>query len=149
MARTSKTKATPMEAPAEDMSTLDRLRTEAASLREQATDKARSAAETGKTKASDTIDGVAQFVHDNAATLGERTTPQVTDYANRAADALDGFSQNLRTKSIDDLVGDVRSFVKRSPAVAVGAAVAIGFALTRFAKASAERTRRYRGDGRR
>ena len=148
MVKSIKPKPVPSGTQVDDTSTIDRIRSEAATLRVQATEKARNAAETGKAKASDTIDGVAQFVHDNASTLGERTTPQVTDYANRAADALDGFSQNLRTKSIDDIIVDVRTFVKRSPAVAVGAAVAIGFALTRFAKASAERTRRYRNDGR-
>ena len=148
MAKASKPTPTPVVIPADDRSAMDRIRSEAESLRDQATESARSAAETGKAKASDTIDGVAQFVHDSAATLGERTTPRVTDYANRAADALDEFSQTLRTKSIDDLIGDVRAFVKRSPAVAVGAAVAIGFTLTRFAKASTERAGRRRNASR-
>lgn len=149
MAKASKPAPTAVVIPEHDGTTLDRIRAEAASLRDQATGTARTAAETGKTKASDTIDGVAQFVHDSAATLGERTAPQVADYANRAADALDDFSQTLRTKSIDELIGDVRNFVKRSPAVAVGAAVAIGFALTRFAKASADRAGRHRYNGHR
>lgn len=116
---------------------LGRLRSEASKLADQVSERARSAAESGKTRATETLGSAAQFVHDNAAKLGEQTTPKVAEYAHQAADALDGFSQTLRTKSIDDLVGDVRNFVKRSPAVAIGAAVAIGFVLTRFARSSA------------
>ncbi len=116
---------------------LGRLRSEASKLADQVSERARSVAESGKTRATETIGSAAQFVHENADKLGEQTTPKVAEYAHQAADALDGFSQTLRTKSIDELVGDVRNFVKRSPAVAIGAAVAIGFVLTRFARSSA------------
>ena len=115
--------------------TISRVKSEALNLRDQAAERARSAAESGLTRATQAIDGVAELFHDNADRLGAQTTPQIADYAHRAADALDGFSQTLRTKSVDELVSDVKDFVRKSPAIAIGVAVAVGFALTRLAKA--------------
>lgn len=115
---------------------LARVREEATKLRGQATDRARSAAEQGKTRATETIDGLARAVHEAAGNLEQQVSPQVAQYAHRAADALDNLSDSLRNKSVDELVDDARSFARRSPAVAIGAAVAVGFALARFLKAT-------------
>lgn len=116
-----------------------RVKTEASKLRDQATDRARSAAVTGKQRASETIDGLAQTVHETATKLEQQTSPQVARYAHQAADALDSLSATLRTKDVDELVDDARQLIRRSPAIAIGAAAAIGFALSRFLKASSER----------
>jgi len=113
-----------------------RVREEATKLRGQATDRARTAAEQGKSRATETIDGLARAVHDAAGNLEQQVSPQVAQYAHRAADALDSLSSSLRNKSVDELVDDARSFARRSPAVAIGAAVAVGFALARFLKAT-------------
>ena len=115
---------------------LSRVKEEATKLRGQATDRARSAAEQGKTRATETIDGFARAVHDAAGNLEQQVSPQVAQYAHRAADALDSLSESLRSKSVDELVDEARSFARRSPAIAIGAAVAVGFALARFLKAT-------------
>lgn len=115
----------------------ERAREEAVKLRGQATDRARSAAETGKTRATDTLDGFARAVHEAAGNLEQQVSPQIAQYAHRAADALDDLSETLRSKSVDELIDDARDFARRSPAVAIGAAVAVGFALSRFLKATA------------
>ncbi len=46
----------------------------------------------------------------------------------RVADALKG-------KDVDDLVEDTRKFIREKPAVAIGAAAAVGFVLMRLMKA--------------
>lgn len=115
---------------------LARVKEEATKLRGQATDRARSAAEQGKTRATETIDGFARAVHDAAGNLEQQVSPQVAQYAHRAADALDNLSDSLRNKSVDELLDDARGFARRNPAVALGAAVAVGFALARFLKAT-------------
>jgi ElaB/YqjD/DUF883 family membrane-anchored ribosome-binding protein len=125
---------------------LARVKEEATKLRGQATDRARSAAEQGKTRATETIDGFARAVHDAAGNLEQQVSPQVAQYAHRAADALDNLSDSLRNKSVDELLDDARSFARRNPAVALGAAVAVGFALARFLKATSSPTT---GSGRR
>lgn len=125
-----------------DEGALAKVRGEASKLRGQATDKARSAAEDGKLRATDTLDSFARSIHDVAGNIEEQVGPQLAQYAHRAADTLDEFSTTLRNKSVDELVDDARSFVRRSPAIAIGAAVAVGFALSRFLKATASETPR-------
>lgn len=120
-----------------DEGALAKVRGEATKLRGQATDRARSAAEDGKLRATETLDGFARSIHDVAGNLEEQVGPQLAQYAHRAADSLDEFSATLRNKSVDELVDDARSFVRRSPAIAIGAAIAVGFALSRFLKATA------------
>lgn len=125
----------------------DKAREQATKLRGQATDRARSAAEDGKTRATETIDGLARAVHEAAGNLEQQVNPQIAQYAHRAADALDSLSDSLRNKSVDELVDDARTFARRSPAIAIGAAVAVGFALARFLKASSSAsTGSYRSD---
>lgn len=120
-----------------DDGALAKVRGEATKLRGQATERARSAAEDGKLRATETLDGFARSIHDVAGNLEEQVGPQLAQYAHRAADTLDEFSAALRNKSVDELLDDTRSFVRRSPAIAIGAAVALGFALSRFLKATA------------
>ena len=120
-----------------DEGALSKVRGEATKLRGQATDRVRSAAEDGKLRASETLDGFARSIHDVAGNLEEQVGPQLAQYAHRAADSLDEFSTTLRNKSVDELVDDTRNFVRRSPAIAIGAALAVGFALSRFLKATA------------
>ena len=45
------------------------------------------------------------------------------------------FSQSLQSKQVDELIGEARAFVKKSPAIAIGTAAAIGFVLARLVKA--------------
>ena len=132
----------PGSAATRDEGALAKVKGEATKLRGQATDRARSAAEDGKLRATETLDGFARSIHDVAGNLEEQVGPQLAQYAHRAADTLDEFSANLRSKSVDELVDDARSFVRRSPAIAIGAAVAVGFALSRFLKATASDTPR-------
>lgn len=122
---------------------ISKVKEQATKLRSQATDRVRSAAVEGKTRATDTLDGVARAVHEAAGNLEAQVNPQVAQYVHRAADALDNFSASLRNKSIDEIVEDATDYARRSPAVAIGAAVALGFALSRFLKAtSSESTAR-------
>jgi ElaB/YqjD/DUF883 family membrane-anchored ribosome-binding protein len=60
------------------------------------------------------------------------------DYARSAAKAISGFSDQLKAKDIDDLLADIRDFARKSPAVAVGTAAAIGFVLARLVKSGFE-----------
>lgn len=113
----------------------EQAREQATKLKGQATERARTAAESSKQKAVGTIDGLAQAARETADRLGEQN-PQAAEYARKAADAITNFSRSLEQKSVDDLVDDARQLVRRSPGVAVGAAVAVGFILARFLKAT-------------
>jgi ElaB/YqjD/DUF883 family membrane-anchored ribosome-binding protein len=98
-------------------------------------DKAKAAAEDGKTRATGALDELAAMLNDAAGSVDEKVGDQYGQYARSAADAVANFSQSLQDKRVDDLIDDVRDFVKKSPAVAIGTAAAIGFVLARLVKA--------------
>jgi len=107
----------------------------AAEIKDQISDKARTYAEEGKARASDGLDSVAKLIGDSVAQIEEKLGATYGGYARRAAEAVSDFSGNLRGKQVDELMDDARSLVRRSPAVAIGAAAATGFVLARLIKA--------------
>jgi ElaB/YqjD/DUF883 family membrane-anchored ribosome-binding protein len=114
------------------------LRDQANEFARKAGDKARDAASQGKAKASDAMDGLSAMAEDIAKTLDEKLGAQYGDYARKAANAVTGVSDTLKSRQVDDLITDARDFVRQKPAVAIGAAVALGFALTRLLKAGTD-----------
>ena len=105
-------------------------------MRGQATDKARELAQTGKDRATSALDSLVQTVEDAASEIDEKLGSQYGDYARRAAEHIGGFTDSFRDKDIDALFNDARDFVKKSPAVAIGAAAALGFVVARLARSS-------------
>ena len=110
------------------------------SLKSQASDKVRDVASQGKDKAAEALDSVTRLVSETADTVDERLGPQYGDYVRRAAGALDGLNDSIRGKEVDELFDDARNLVRKSPAVAVGAAAAIGFLLVRLVKSGMPQT---------
>jgi ElaB/YqjD/DUF883 family membrane-anchored ribosome-binding protein len=98
-------------------------------------EKAKTYAEDGKTRAGGALDELAKMLSEAAGTVDEKVGEQYGQYARSAADAVSNFSQSLQAKQIDDIVDEARDFVKKSPAVAIGTAAAIGFVLARLIKA--------------
>jgi hypothetical protein len=117
--------------------TADKFKSQFATLKSQASDKARDYAGQGVTRATDALDEAAKFLQDTARTVEEKLGSQYGRYGFSAADSVSGFADQLRGKDVDELVEDLRGFVRKSPAVAIGAAVGLGFILARLAKAGA------------
>jgi hypothetical protein len=117
--------------------TADKFKSQFAQFKGQATDKARDYAGQGVGKATDALDEAARFLEDTARTIEEKLGPQYGRYGFSAAESVSGFAEQLRGKEVDELVDDVRNLVRKSPAVAIGAAVGLGFVLARLAKAGA------------
>jgi ElaB/YqjD/DUF883 family membrane-anchored ribosome-binding protein len=122
---------------------IDQLRDQAGALRNQAGDRVREFADSGKTRASDALDQLSRVVSETAETIDERMGDEYGDYARKAADAVSGFADSLRRQDVDELYGNVRSAVRKSPVVAVGIAAIVGFTLVRLVKSGVEG----RGDG--
>ena len=111
------------------------VREQVQSLKGQATDKARQFADQGKDRATTALDNFSQVVQDAARSVDERLGSEYGQYAHRAADAVTSLADGLRGKSVDDLLEDSRTLIRKSPGVAIGAAALIGFALARVVKA--------------
>jgi ElaB/YqjD/DUF883 family membrane-anchored ribosome-binding protein len=112
------------------------LREEAATLADTASTKARDAAGKGKDKAAEAVGTLAKMLEDSAATVDSKFGKQYGDYARSAATTVAGLATTLEEKDLDELAQSTRDFVKKSPAVAVGAAAVIGFVLARMLKGS-------------
>lgn len=108
---------------------------QAGNFAKNAGDKARDYANVGKDKASDALSGLSGMVDDLAKTVDEKFGAQYGDYARKAAGTVSGVADALKDKNVDDLVEDTRKFIREKPAVAIGAAAAVGFVLMRLMKA--------------
>jgi ElaB/YqjD/DUF883 family membrane-anchored ribosome-binding protein len=125
-----------LKADASDMR--DQASAKATDFKAQAADKARGYAEEGKARASAGLDSVAKMISDSAAQIDEKLGGNYGDYARKAGDAVSGFSASLRDKDVEELIDDARDLVRRSPAIAIGAAAAAGFVIARIVKAGSE-----------
>jgi len=105
-------------------------------LRGQVETKAREYAEQGKAKATDTLDGVSRFFDDTAKALDDQLGSDIGEYVHRAAAAVEGFTDTLKQKDVEELLDDAREMVRRNPALAIGAAAAVGFVLVRLLKSA-------------
>ena len=93
-----------------------------------------------KRSAADRVEGIAQAIERTGAQFSDNE-PTLADLANRLSNTVGNIATRLREGSIDDLVEDARAFARRNPALYIAGGVVAGFALARFAKASASRTR--------
>jgi ElaB/YqjD/DUF883 family membrane-anchored ribosome-binding protein len=125
-----------------------KIEEKASDLKSQATDKARELAVQGKDKTVGALDNVVKLVEEAAGTIDEKVGTQYGAYARRASESVAGFASTLRAKDVDELFQDAREAVKKSPAIAIGAAAAVGFLLARVIKsASSPADDGSKGDG--
>lgn len=104
----------------------------------QAKDAARSGATSAKNVTGEALHGLSKLIADTAATVDDKLGPQYGDYARRAAEAVSGAAKSLDEKDLDQLAEDARNFVRKSPAVAIGAAAIVGFVLMRMMRGSSD-----------
>jgi len=114
----------------------DTLKDETENLRAQASDKFRAYAAQGKDRTTDALDNVITLINDAANTVEEKLGPQYASYARSAAGSISGVADTLRSKDVEELVEDAKALIRSSPAIAIGTAAVLGFALARVLKAS-------------
>src|SRR4051812_32304355 len=92
-----------------------------------------------KRSAAERVDGLAQAIERTGAQFSDNE-PTLADMANRLASTVGNLATRLREGSIDDLLNDTRALARRNPGLFIAGGVLAGFALARFAKASARRS---------
>ena len=111
---------------------------EMAEIAEKAGSTAKSAATSGKDYAAEAVHGLADAARQVASKLddgsADGSNAKAAEFARKAAESMDRFSSKLRDRNVDEIAEDARSVVRQNPAIAVGAAAIIGFALARFLK---------------
>ena len=126
-------KPTAKDATAKDRA-IDKLKTGTDKLSGQAADKARGFVGQGLERSSEALANVSKLVGDTASGLDERLGQEYGDYARKAAGAIEDAANKLASKDADELIDDTRTFVRKSPGVALAGAAVIGFALVRLVK---------------
>jgi ElaB/YqjD/DUF883 family membrane-anchored ribosome-binding protein len=112
----------------------------------QGYDQAKSYAQTGLDQASSAIGDVVRMINEAADQIDDRVGTQYGAYARKAADGIGGFGDYFKDKDVDELFDQARELVKKSPAVAIGTAAALGFVVARLARAGFD-TKPAGGDG--
>lgn len=117
----------------------DKLQDKAAHAVEQIKARGKDQLETGKKTAAAGIEQLAGALDQATESLGQSEQQSLAGFAQELASGIRSFANNLRDRSIDDLVGETQTLARRNPALFFFGSVAVGIALSRFMKASAER----------
>jgi hypothetical protein len=111
-------------------------------LRQQATQFAQNVgnelSKTGEAQKSRGADAMRQFARaiDSAAKELESQSPTVARTVHETAQQVVNLSQNLSSRSVNDLIDSAAQLARTQPALFVGGSLAAGFALARFLKSS-------------
>ncbi|UVO53214.1 hypothetical protein [Sphingomonas sp. SUN039] len=151
MARTPKTKEAVAETakeivavatPAIDDAKLSvaKVKEQASALGSEAIDSARKAATQGKDMAAEALGEISKLAESAASVVDERVGTQYGDYARKAASTVSNAATTLQNKDVDDIVADTTAFVRKRPAIAIGAVAAIGLFVVSMFRGSAKKS---------
>ncbi|WP_206076957.1 hypothetical protein [Palleronia sediminis] len=99
-----------------------------------ASDAAKAQAEAAKSSAADEVSNVSEALR-AAADKSRSGSPQERTFG-QIAEGLADASDAMRDKDLGEMVNDLNRFARKNPVAFLGGAALIGFAATRFAKAS-------------
>lgn len=117
----------------------DDLKHEAQNAGEQAKQEGLAQVDRYRGTAADELERVARSAKAAAADL-ESDRPGLSHYVSDVAQSMVDFAEDLRGKSVDELLGDVNRMARQNPGLFVMGSIALGFGVTRFAKASSRRS---------
>jgi len=92
--------------------------------------------ESQKDRASEGLTSVAHALRQSGQHLREQDQQAISDYAERAAGAIEQFSGSMSRYSVPEIFGELESFAHRQPALFLGSTFVLGFLAMRFLKSS-------------
>ncbi len=116
------------------------LKEKAHQVTDQAKAQGRDQFEQFRGTAADQLEKVAQSAKAAASELEQQDSTGLSHYVSDMAQSMVRFADDLRGKSADDLLRDVNTLARNNPALFIAGSIALGFGLTRFAKASGHRS---------
>ena len=99
-------------------------------------DKGKEKAASLSSKAADKLEDVEAAAEAEADALEDIGWTNLSGYIREVADGIGNLSDNLRNKSVDELVHDASELARRNTGLFLLGSVAIGFGLSRLAKAA-------------
>ena len=116
----------------------DTLKSKATELAQEAKQSGQKQLDTTKKAAVDQAQKVAGVIEQASAELGRHDQQTLARYTGEFANSIKTLADTLNTRSIDELGTDALSLARKNPTLFLLGSVAIGFALSRFVKASSE-----------
>lgn len=93
--------------------------------------------ESTKRSAADQIDQVAHALSRAGEELNQ-SQPTLANYASQFSSTVSTLAGRLRDGNLDELINETRALARRNPGLFLAGGVALGFALSRFLKASGD-----------
>lgn len=124
-----------------DFPNREQFKSDAADVMDKAKQTGQQKLESGKETAADQAKKVAGVFEQASAQFQQSDLQTLADYSTSIANTIIKFSDDLRNRNIDDFLRDTHAVARRNPTMFLLGSVAVGFAISRFFKASAERPR--------
>lgn len=107
---------------------------------EKAKDTAKQHAAAGADRAASEADKISSAVEAAAQALEDEDREGMASYVRELGEGMSTFAERLQDRNAEQLTDDARSLARDNPTAFLLGSVAVGFGLSRFFKASAERS---------
>lgn len=119
--------------------TKQNLKEDAREAKREVSATAREKAEAGQHRLADEADSLSDAIDAAASNLDDHDREGLARYARELSDNLANAAGQLEDRSVDELANDAKRLARSNPALFMLGSLAVGFGLSRFFKASAER----------
>jgi hypothetical protein len=133
-------------AGASDGGAITKVTSEAAGVAQDVKRQGQEQFETRKQTAADQTQKLAGVVDRVSEELKDQNQESLADYAGQLAGSMKNFAESLRQRNLDELVNDTQQLARNNPTLFLMGSVAVGIALSRFLKASSQRSGAGRDD---
>ena len=123
-----------------DGGAINKVKSEAAGVAQDVKRQGQEQFETRKHRAADQTEKLAGVVDRVSEELKGQNQESLADYAGQLAGSMKNLANSLRQRNLDELVNDTQQLARSNPTLFLMGSVAVGIALSRFLKASADRS---------
>ena len=123
-----------------DGGAINKVKNEAAGVAQDVKRQGQEQFEARKQTAADQTEKLAGVVDRVSEELKGQNQESLADYAGQLAGSMKNFADNLRQRNLDELVNDTQQLARNNPTLFLMGSVAVGIALSRFLKASSQRS---------
>ena len=134
---TAKDAAQDLKGTAQDV--VQQTRETAGQVIDQAKEQATSQLDDRKDQVAESFGSVAEALRQAGKHLKENEQAPIGQYADKAAERVEQWAENLRGKDVQAIMRDVEDYARRQPALFLGGAFVVGLLAARFLKSTASR----------
>lgn len=104
----------------------------------QVTDQAKTNVDSRLGEVASELGSVAEAVRQTSEDLGGQDQEAIARYGNRIADQIEGVSNYLNNRGVEEVLADVEGLARRQPALFLGGAFTLGLLVGRFLRSSSQ-----------